>query len=166
VTLGGPGGRTFVTPAPVSASKTASETASVSSSETVTRPRVRPTPQPIFHVTMKTVMEHVSQLPQIRRVSQLPQIRHVSPLPQIKHVSPSPHGGHAPRRPIFGTLKPFVNLGSGSRLRGSHSDRLLRRHLTPRRTHRQTQLPRPRHSDPEQKKIRDHQLRTKNQKLY
>ena len=142
--LGGPGVRTFVTQAPVSASVSSSVsssvTASVTASETVTRPRVRPTPQPIFHVTMKTVMEHVSQLPQIRRVSQLPQIRHVSPLPQIRHVSPSPHGGHAPRRPIFGTLKPFVNLGSGSRLHGSHTDRLRRRHLTPRRTHRQSQV--------------------------
>ena len=149
------GGQTFVTPAPMDRESPRSPGHTMSAPETAShspRRRFRPTPQPIFHVTMQTVMDHVSQLPDTRHVSpdtrhvsqllsdnrhvslpsasdtrhvsKLPNTRHVSKLPNTRHVSHSaPDSRHVsalpqvtprPTQSIFGALKPFVNLGSGS----------------------------------------------------
>ena len=116
------GGQTFVTPAPMDRESPRSPGHQMSPSHQMSAPetvshkprRFRPTPQPIFHVTMQTVMEHVSKLSDTRHVSQaVPDNRHVSTLPQVSHTTP---------RPFFGTLKPFVNLGSGppGHHRGQH----------------------------------------------
>ena len=144
------GGQTFVTPAPMdresprSPAHPMSPHHPMSAPETASHPprrRFRPTPQPIFHVTMQTVMDHVSQLPDTRHVSpdtghvslfpdtrhvsQLSDNRHVSKLPgtrprhvshsapDTRHVSALPHVTPRPAQSIFGALKPFVNLGSG-----------------------------------------------------
>lgn len=119
------GGQTFVTPAPMDRESPRSPGHRMSASHQMSAPetvshkprRFRPTPQPIFHVTMQTVMEHVSQLPDTGHVSDfrhvshsVPDNRHVSTLPQVSHTTPNP---------FFGTLKPFVNLGSGHHL-GQH----------------------------------------------
>ena len=96
------GGQTFVTPAPMdresprSPGHLMSPHHPMSALETVShspRRRFRPTPQPIFHVTMQTVMDHVSQLPGTRRVS--PEIKHVSP--DTGHVSLFPDTRHVSR---------------------------------------------------------------------
>ena len=120
------GGQTFVTPAPMDRVSPMSPEHPMSAPETVSHhpPRqFRPTPQPIFHVTMQTVMEHVSKLPGSRHVSTIPDIRHVShPSLDTMHVSSLPHvTTQKPPVSIFGTIKPFVNLGSGPPPPGHHS---------------------------------------------
>ena len=116
------GSQTFVTPAPMDRESPRSPGHRMSPSHQMSVPetvshtprRFRPTPQPIFHVTMQTVMEHVSQLPDIRHVSTLANARHVShSIPDNRHVSALPQMSHTTPKPFFGTLKPFVNLGSG-----------------------------------------------------
>ena len=162
------GGQTFVTPAPMDRESPRSPAHPMSAHHAMSAPetashsprrKFRPTPQPIFHVTMQTVMDHVSQLPDTRHVSQLssdnrhvslhsgPDTRHVSKLPDTRHVSHSaPHTRHVsalphvtsrPAQSIFGALKPFVNLGSGPP--GHLSSHQLPgpvRALRPRRHHR------------------------------
>merc|ERR1719264_1892303 len=68
------------------------------------RRRFRPTPQPIFHVTMQTVMDHVSLFPDTRHVS--PEIKHVSPdtghvslFPDTRHVSRLSDNKHVSKLP-------------------------------------------------------------------
>ena len=115
------GGQTFVTPAPMDRESPVSPSHPMSPPETVSHHpphppsrQFRPTPQPIFHVTMQTVMDHVSKLPKSRHVSTLPDIGHVSqPALDTRHVSSLPHVTQKPPVSIFGTIKPFVNLGSG-----------------------------------------------------